>query len=639
MEYYRRLLVYLKPYWYIALLGLFLMVIFALSSGFSLTMLYPAFEKVFAGKPQAPVAESEDAVYTQVFELIGSTIDKAPELYAEGGLDKIGSYFKSGFDEILAANSPLSVLEFLCLGAVLLMFIKTSSDYASKVVFVGLEQKMVMLLRNNLFRSLQKQSLDFHHKFKSGELVTRMISDVAAVRVFTIANVAEIVQNSMQIIVFLTMTIIISWKLSLIAYVVVPPLMILVGRIGHKLKKYSGRAQAAVSDTLSFLSEKISAARIVIAFGQGDREARTFEKVTGHYYRRFVKLMRLDLLARPFSELMGAVVGVAVLYYGATIILNPGAGLSTGSFMVFLAALFSMMHPITRNVKVYTDIKKGAALMARIFEVMDYEPTIKEKDDAVEVDKVKRGIEYRNVSFSYEKGVPVLRDINLEIPAGKTVALVGPSGGGKSTLADLLPRFYDPDSGSIAIDGIDIRDLSLRSLRGLLGIVTQEIILFNDTIAANISYGKPDATIEEIKQASELANARDFIEGFEKGFDTLVGERGSRLSGGQRQRIAIARAILNNPQILIFDEATSALDNESERAVQEAVSNLLRDRTTLVIAHRLSTIVNSDKIVVIDNGVIVDAGAHEELLGRCPLYSRLYETEFTTGALSAGKEQ
>lgn len=266
--------------------------------------------------------------------------------------------------------------------------------------------------------------------------------------------------------------------------------------------------------------------------------------------------------------------------------------------------------------------------MERIFEVMDYPPTISEDEDPVEIYSLTQGIKFENVSFSYDRGNEVLRNINLEIPVGETVALVGPSGGGKSTIADLIPRFYDPDEGAILIDGIDIRKLSLRSLRGLMGIVTQETILFNTTIEANIAYGKPEASSSEIRQAASLSNASDFIELLPDKFQAVVGERGTKLSGGQRQRIAIARAMLRNPQMLIFDEATSSLDNESERAVQGAIVNLLESRTTLVIAHRLSTIVRADKIAVIADGRILDAGTHDELMGRCDLYQRLYELEF-----------
>ncbi|MCP4632919.1 MAG: ABC transporter ATP-binding protein, partial [candidate division Zixibacteria bacterium] len=604
MKYYKRLFKYIKPYWHVAVIGLLLMGLYALVSGFSLTIIYPTFEKVFSGAQQIPAEVPDESVFSQITELLSETWDNFGSHYDEGGFTAVGENFKTGFDKLMAANTPLDMLKFICIGALILMFLKTATDYGQKVVFVGLEQKVVMYLRNDLYASVQKQSLDFHHTFKSGELVTRMISDVAAVRIFTIANVAELVKNSLQIIVFLTMTILINWKLALIAYIVVPPIMLVVGKIGHKLKTYSGRAQAAVSDTLSFLSEKIPAARVVIAFDQSENEIARYEKVTKNFYRRFVKLMRLDLLAAPLSEFFGAVIGVSVLYYGATRILSLDSELSTGSFMVFLAALFSMMHPLTRNVKVYADIKKGSALMARIFEVMDYQPTITEKKNPIKVYAVSKRIEVNNVCFSYKKGTEVLHDINLEIPSGKTVALVGPSGGGKSTLADLIPRYYDPDIGNVLIDDINIKDLSLKSLRRLMGIVTQETILFNTTIAENIAYGKPEASIDEIKRAAKLANALEFIEGFDDGFETVIGERGTRLSGGQRQRLAIARAILRNPQVLIFDEATSALDNESERAVQGAIANLLHDRTTLVIAHRLSTIVRSDLIAVIDKGKI-----------------------------------
>ncbi len=629
MKYYLRILKYIKPYWQWAVIGIILTGFYALVSGFSLTMLYPAFEKVFAGnKSVISQPSSGESVFVQFFDLVGDTIDKSHKLYEEGGFGGIGDHFKKGFDDILASNSAIEVLKFICIGALILIFLKTGSDYAQKVVFVRLEQKVVMHLRNDLFESMQKQSLDFHQKFKSGEIVTRMVSDVAAVRTFTISNVAEILKNVMQVIVFLSMTFIISWRLAIIAYIVVPPIMLLIGKIGHKLKTYSGRAQVAVSDVLSYLSERISAARVVIAFDQGWRETEKFKGITKNYYRRFLKLMRLDLLAAPLSEFLGTVIGVAVLYYGALQILKPNSSLSTGSFMVFLAALFSMMHPLTRTVKVYADIKKGSALMMRIFEIMDYKPTITEPENPVEIKSLSKGIKFNNVSFSYDGNGKVLKDISLEIPYGDTVALVGPSGGGKSTIADLIPRFYDPDTGSITIDGIDIRDISLSSLRNLMGIVTQETILFNDTVAANISYGKPEANLEEIRKAAELANALDFIEAMSNGFDTILGERGTRISGGERQRIAIARAILRNPQILIFDEATSALDNEAERAVQAAIGNLLANRTTLVIAHRLSTIVRADMIYVVDGGKIISSGKHSQLLSECDLYKRLYELEF-----------
>jgi len=368
--------------------------------------------------------------------------------------------------------------------------------------------------------------------------------------------------------------------------------------------------------------------RIVFSFAMGNYERARFLRENRKFYKKSVHMVRAGQLVTPFTEFMSIMITLVIIWYGGLLVLNPHNAMSAGKFSLFLVALLASLHPIKEIARVYSEINKGLAAAERVFEVIDEPVFLIDKDDAKSINVFTNSITFDDMSFKYPTSDIVLRDINLTIKKGEAVAFVGPSGGGKSTLMDLLLRFYDPISGAIRIDNIDMRDYKMDDVRNLIGMVTQEVILFDDTVAHNISYGRLDASREDVFQAAKAANAHEFILELEEGYETIIGERGVKLSGGQKQRIAIARAILKNPQILIFDEATSSLDGESEYQVQEAIYRLMKDRTTLIIAHRLSTIRNCSKIVVIDKGIIAEQGSHEELIEQGNLYKKLYNIQF-----------
>jgi subfamily B ATP-binding cassette protein MsbA len=447
------------------------------------------------------------------------------------------------------------------------------------------------------------------------------------VRQALVATLANVFRESLLTIVFLAIAIIVSWRLALIAFLVLPPIILVIGRVGRRLRKRSAGIQEKMADITSTLEETITGIRVVKAFGMEDYERRRFFKQTGEYFRRVIRLERLAALAGPLTEYLGVTGAVVVLWYGGRQVLIEH-NVTPDLFLMFLAAALSTLTPLRKLSRANNDLQVGLAAAKRIFSILDTQPGVASPPGARRVESFEDRIVYEDVGFAYAAGVPVLSSIDLEVEKGKIVAIVGPSGAGKSTLLDLLPRFYDPSDGRITIDGNDLREIDLASLRSLMGIVTQETILFNDTVRSNIAYGLEGARDEEIVAAARAANAHEFIEAMPSGYDTEIGERGLKLSGGERQRMAIARAILKNPAILIFDEATSSLDTESERLVQEAIEHLMAGRTVLVIAHRLSTIRNADRIVVIDDGRIKESGTHQELMDLGGLYRHLYDMQF-----------
>ncbi|MBU1706939.1 ABC transporter ATP-binding protein/permease, partial [bacterium] len=564
--------------------------------------------------------------------------DYSQALHHEQTFADAGRNIKNDLLDLLRENPASRVLGWICVIAIFLIFIKTASGYLQKIVFIRVEEKTVMMLRNDLFEHIESHSLPFFSRFGTGELVSRMVNDVSALKQFTVSNVAELLRNAALTLVFLGLAFFISWRLTLAVFVIVPPAVWVIARIGDKLKTYSGRAQAKTADIVHFLHEVFPAQRLVIAFRAVEHELDRFRHESYRYFRIYLKFMRLDSLAAPLSEFLTTAIGILVLWYGGSLVIQGSGGITASKFVVFCGALISMMRPVSVCARMYNEIQKGRAVLSRLWEVMDAPAEIVEARDAHPLENFSQSIRYEDVSFSYLPNEPVLRDCSVEIPHGSIIALVGTSGGGKSTLADLLVRYYDPTQGRITIDGHDLRDISLHSLRGLMGIVTQEILLFNISIRDNICYGKLDATDEEIEEAARIANAHAFIQALPSGYETRVGERGTRLSGGERQRIAIARAVLCNPQILILDEATSSLDSESEALIQEAISRLLRNRTTLVIAHRLSTIKQADRIYVVDKGRIIESGQHEQLLSQNGTYRRLYDLQFSEGHAQLQKE-
>ncbi|MFH1836497.1 MAG: ABC transporter ATP-binding protein, partial [Candidatus Omnitrophota bacterium] len=418
----------------------------------------------------------------------------------------------------------------------------------------------------------------------------------------------------------------IPWSLIFVSLVLIPMILYPVIRIGKRLRKISQNSQEKIGNINNMLLETITGIKLVKSFGMEEYESKNFEKHNQSFYKLSMKSIKRMKIVSPMTEIMGvACVAVIMWMTGKSIVTGE---LSAGIFTAFLVALFSLMKPVKKLSNVYGINQQALAATERIFNLLDEPITIKEAENPVEIKGFKEKIIFKDVFFKYDKD-NVLKKIDLTIKKGEIVALVGPSGGGKSTLVNLITRFYDPSSGSVQIDGIDLKDVSISSLRDLIGLVTQETLLFNDTVKANISYGHEEIDKEQLIKVATAANAHRFIKDFPKGYDSIIGERGLKISGGQRQRIAIARAVYKNPPILIFDEATSQLDTESEKLVQEAINNLMKGRTVIVIAHRLSTIKHADKIIVIDNGEITESGRHDELLDRSPLYRKLYEMQFS----------
>lgn len=483
-------------------------------------------------------------------------------------------------------------------------------------------------IRDKLYIHIQGLSLGYFHKEKTGSITSTIINDVEQLQSSLSVAFQKLFVEPINILIFASLLFIISWKLALIAIIIVPLAGIAIIAIGKSIRRKSRRTQKKISHIMQILGETLSSIRIVKAFVNEKEEIKKFSKETANYLNLHLKRARLDLIAAPITESFGVVIGVILLWYGGTeVILQKG--LIPEDFIRFILILFSILGPIKQMSNVNIKIQAGAASAERIFRLLDTKPQIVEIKNPINLDKFRKSLEFKDVHFEYQEGSELVLDsISFKINKGEVVALVGPSGSGKSTIADIIPRFYDATSGEITIDGNNIKNISLSSLRNNMGIVTQEVILFNDSIRNNISYAQGDKSDALVKEAARAANALDFIENTPNGFETVVGERGVKLSGGQKQRIAIARALLKNPSILILDEATSALDTESEKKVQTAIESLMKDRTALVIAHRLSTVQKADKIIVIENGKVVETGSHETLFEKNGIYRRLYDLQF-----------
>ena len=534
-------------------------------------------------------------------------------------------YYVSQF---MGQHGAANTLLILCLALCVLTAIKTACYFGSSAVMIPLRTGIVKDIRMEIYDKILSLPLGFFSQEKKGDIIARMSGDVQEVENSITGALDMLIKNPILIVGYFGALIFISWELTLFTILFAPVMLWIMGAVGRKLKEKSLAAQTLWSETMSQVEETLGGLRVIKAFLAEKKMSNRFESVTDAMKDRNSQVATRQALAHPVSEFMGTVMIAIVMWFGGSLILREHAPFDAPTFIFYMVILYSVIQPIKDLSKAAYGIPKGMASMERIDKILDSVNTITEPAEPKHIDGLKESIVFNNVSFLYRDGSrKVLDNINLEIPKGRTIAIVGASGAGKSTLVDLIPRFYDVAEGCITIDGTDIRDISRKELRGLMGNVNQDPILFNDTIFNNIAFGVENATMEQVVEAAKIANAHDFIMEKELGYDTNVGDRGVKLSGGQRQRISIARAILKNPPILILDEATAALDTESERSVQEALDRLMSSRTTIAIAHRLSTVRNADEIIVMDEGRIVERGKHEDLLALNGIYKKLNDMQ------------
>ena len=532
-----------------------------------------------------------------------------------------------GVTVLIQDKGAAMTLFLLCLWLSITTLMKTACYFGSSAIMIPIRTSVVRDMRRELYNKILTLPLGFFSQERKGDIIARMSGDINEVESSIMSTLDMLLKNPILIIFYMGTLIITSWQLTVFTIVVAPLLIWLMSALGRTLKKKSLQAQALWSDTMSQLEETLGGLRVIKAFVAEDKMQTRFNDVTEAVKKKTGRVATRQALAHPMSEFLGTVLIAIVLGFGGAVILSEKAWFDAPTFIFYMVILYSVINPLKDFAKAGYNIPKGMASMERVNKILETESSIKEVPNASDVTGFNDEITFSNVSFSYDEDRKILDDINLTVKKGTTVAIVGESGAGKSTLVDLIPRFYDVTGGSIKIDGTDIRDMKIHSLRSLMGNVNQEPILFNDTIFNNIAFGVEDATMEQVIAAAKIANAHDFIMEKEDGYNTNIGDRGMRLSGGQRQRLSIARAILKNPPILILDEATASLDTESEKLVQEALDRLMSTRTTIAIAHRLSTIKNSDEIIVMHEGHIVERGKHEELLALNGYYKKLTDMQ------------
>ncbi len=631
MNIYWRTFAFLKPYRGRLITASVSAALYSASSALMIWMIGPLLMTVFsmAGVNIAPEMGKAPAVNPIVSPIANVKKSAVGEKVAqtEGALTSIKDRAKASIQSLVKADTPTRTLFNFCALVLFIIVLKNGFNYLQGFLMVFVQQSMMRDLRNKLFDKYQDLSFDHFHMERTGALMSRVTNDVTVLNGTLDLGFNHLVADISLVTMLTSFLIVLSWKLTLMAALVLPLLFLFVYYLGGKIRKYSTRSQERMADVTSALEENISNFRIVKAFGTEEKEKRKFHKTTRDYFNSLLRMVRIQHVNSPMNDTLASFAGIVMLYYAGSSIMSNSGAMDASDFMVFIVAMFSLIKPAKSLTTTHTRLQEGMAASERIFKTLDTVPRVKERTNAVTINSLKQCVEYNNVSFRYPGGDQALKHVSFKVNRGEVVAVVGPSGGGKSTLVDLLPRFYDPQEGAITIDGADIRDVTLDSLRALLGVVTQETYLFNDTIAENIGYGVESVTRAEIIAAATAANAHEFINDFPDGYDTQIGNRGVRLSGGQRQRLAIARALLRNPEILIFDEATSALDTESEHLVQQAIDNLMRNRTALVVAHRLSTIQHADRILVIENARLVESGTHEELLRLDGLYRRLHDMQ------------
>ncbi|MBQ2878287.1 MAG: ABC transporter ATP-binding protein [Bacteroidaceae bacterium] len=609
-EFFKVLKRYIPPYKKYLILSFVFTFLSAILNVFSFMVIIPILEILFKMKE---TAKTDFIPWEQM------NMENAQDVLMNNG-----NYILSSIIESYGASMTLL---FLGLFLIFMTLLKTAAYYASSASIIPLRTGIVRDIRTQLYNKVLSLPLGFFSKEKKGDIIARMSNDVVEVENSITTSLDMLIKNPILIIIYFATLLYVSWQLTLFTILVIPFLGWIMGMVGRKLKQRSLVAQAKLGETMSQMEETLGGLRIIKAFLAEHKMSKRFLKVSNELRTATMRVTMRQAMAHPASEFLGTCIIVLVLWFGGTLILGNNSPISAPAFIYYMTILYSIINPLKDLSKASYNIPRGLASVERIDMILDTQNPIVDKPDALSIKSMEKGIELQNLTFSYDGEKTVLNNINLSIEKGKTIAIVGQSGSGKSTMVDLIPRYYEATSGKVLIDGIDVKDMKIKSLRSLIGNVNQEAILFNDTFYNNITFGVENATMEQVVEAAKIANAHEFITASENGYDTVVGDRGCLLSGGQRQRISIARAILKNPPILILDEATSALDTESERLVQEALERLMKTRTTIAIAHRLSTIKNADEICVLKDGEIVERGTHEQLLAMNGVYKRLNDMQ------------
>jgi subfamily B ATP-binding cassette protein MsbA len=609
MKLYLRILRYVRPHLALFSWAILAMTVFAALDAFSFTLLIPFLNLLFGGDAMPGGA--------------------AASLFTGGGA--MGDLLSWSVGWLVEGRPPMEGLRNVVGFLFVVFLVKNIALYIYQISISVVEGRVTRDMRNDIYGHLLHLGFPFFQRTRAGQVISRVTNDVEQTRGIVVGNVSKLISQLFQAAFALTFMLLLSWKLTLVSALFLPPMLGLWARLRKRLRRGVLKVLNATGEVASQVQETVSGIRLVKASGAEEWETERFRKLTRGQYKAWVRNERWRKFFPPATEMITATSILALLWYGSWLVLEERS-LTATAFLGFLTLAGKLMSPVKFIAQFPSVVQPGLAAAERAFELMDAPVEVNDAPGALPVPAFRDEVRFEGAGFAYAPGVPVLSGIELRIRPGEVVALVGPSGAGKSTLADLLPRFHDVTEGRITLDGADLRELRLAELRGLLGIVTQETILFHDTVRANIAYGVPDAPQDRIEAAARAANAHDFIASLPEGYDTVLGEKGTRLSGGQRQRIAIARALFRNPPILILDEATSALDTESERLVQQAIDEVMAGRTVLVIAHRLSTVRRADQIVVLEVGRIVQRGTHDELLARGGTYRRLYEMQFGAGA-------